>query len=238
MPRRFPDRVNETLGVCLKRGPAHEVRAFGRRLQYPADAVCVRPAGCVWSTAETGLVGFLSLDIQPTILAHAAFTGPMGFSSRSSLPDLVAVAAALRSSAHPLVKETALTELVNALLDARLIATRELEPAASHRTVKRARELLIEELNTPPSLTELARELGCNHFVLLRAFRREMGVPPHAFVLRVRIERARQLLARGNEVTEVAHALGFADQSHFTRHFKRVVGLAPGAYQRHVRSIG
>lgn len=238
MQRRFPDRVNETLGVCLKRGPAHEVRAFGRPLQYPADAVCVRPAGCVWSAAETGAVGFLSLDIQPAILADAAFTGAMGFCSPASLPDLDALAAVLRSNAHLLVKETLVTELVNALLDAKLIATREWAPAASYKTAKRARELLMLRLNTPPSLTELAGELGCNQFVLLRAFRREMGVPPHAFVLRVRIERARQLLARGSEITEVAHGLGFADQSHFTRHFKRVVGLAPAAYQRRVRSVG
>jgi hypothetical protein len=66
--RTFPDRVTESLGVCLKFGPDHEVRADGRNLRYPRDTICVRPPGCVWSTAATEPVGFLSIDIEPTLL--------------------------------------------------------------------------------------------------------------------------------------------------------------------------
>jgi hypothetical protein len=63
--RRFPPRVSTTLGICLKHGPAHEVTVNGRRLVYPADAICVREPGCVWSSEPT-TVGFLSVDISPT----------------------------------------------------------------------------------------------------------------------------------------------------------------------------
>src|SRR5687767_8929609 len=62
--RSFPDRITQSLGVCLKFGPAHDVRADGRRLRYPAGAICVRPPGCVWSSAATGPTGFLSLDLD------------------------------------------------------------------------------------------------------------------------------------------------------------------------------
>jgi hypothetical protein len=63
--RRFPPRVSTTLGICLKHGPAYEVTVNGRRLVYPADAICVRGPGCVWSS-EPSTVGFLSVDISPT----------------------------------------------------------------------------------------------------------------------------------------------------------------------------
>ena len=49
-PRRFPTRVTESLGICVKTGTAHAVRADGRPLVYPADSVCVRPPGCVWES--------------------------------------------------------------------------------------------------------------------------------------------------------------------------------------------
>ena len=70
--RSFPDRVNESLGVCLKAGPEHEVRADGRALRYPGDAICVRAPGTVWSTRATGSVGFLSIDIESCLACGQA----------------------------------------------------------------------------------------------------------------------------------------------------------------------
>jgi AraC-like DNA-binding protein len=74
----------------------------------------------------------------------------------------------------------------------------------------------------PPSTT----------FALLRAFRDETGLPPHAYLNQLRVRRARRLLDGGLAPALVAVQAGFADQAHLTRHFKRVVGLPPGAYQR------
>lgn len=71
-----------------------------------------------------------------------------------------------------------------------------------------------------------------NKYHLLRAFRAETGLPPHAYLLHARIGRARSLIARGMSALEVAFETGFADQAHFTRTFKRLVGLTPGHYQR------
>src|SRR5262245_57007810 len=60
--RGFPTRVSEGLGICLKSGPAHGVISDGRALSYPADAICVRYPGCVWSS-EVTTGGFVSIDI-------------------------------------------------------------------------------------------------------------------------------------------------------------------------------
>ena len=69
-------------------------------------------------------------------------------------------------------------------------------------------------------------------FALLRAFRSETGLPPHAYLNQLRVRLARRLLDDGLAPAMVAAEAGFADQAQLTRHFKRVVGVPPGAYQR------
>lgn len=97
--------------------------------------------------------------------------------------------------------------------------------------VAAARAILHERLVDPPSLRDLAAEAGAPPFVLLRAFRAATGLPPHTYLNQQRVRRARELLDDGTPPAEVAVCTGFADQAHLTRHFKRVVGVPPGAYQ-------
>jgi AraC-like DNA-binding protein len=97
--------------------------------------------------------------------------------------------------------------------------------------VRAAREILHESLLEPPSLEALADSVGVGAFRLLRAFRAATGLPPHAYLNQVRVREARRLLDAGLRPAEVAARTGFADQAHFTRHFKRTVGVPPGAYR-------
>jgi AraC-like DNA-binding protein len=94
------------------------------------------------------------------------------------------------------------------------------------------RDLLHERIVDPPSLAELAAEVGTGQFAVLRAFRARFGMPPHAYLNQLRVRRACALLDAGTPAAQVAVAVGFADQSHLSRHFRRVVGVAPGRYQR------
>jgi AraC-like DNA-binding protein len=100
------------------------------------------------------------------------------------------------------------------------------------RVVRAAAGLLAERLIDPPSLDDLALMAGMSPFALLRAFRAETGLPPHAYLNQLRVRLARRLLDDGLAPSAVAAQAGFADQAHLTRHFKRVVGVPPGAYQR------
>jgi AraC-like DNA-binding protein len=86
------------------------------------------------------------------------------------------------------------------------------------------------------SLDVLARAVHLSKSHLVRLFRTQVGLPPHAYLLRLRISRACRLLAGGVPIAEAAHAAGFADQSHLTRHFKYYLGVTPGAYVRALRS--
>ncbi|WAL98244.1 AraC family transcriptional regulator [Streptomyces sp. Je 1-369] len=108
---------------------------------------------------------------------------------------------------------------------------------AGARTAARARTVLQESLTDPPSLERLATELGTSPFALLRAFRDMYGMPPHAWLTDARVRRARHLLDAGTSPADAAVAVGFTDQPHLNRHFTRIVGVPPGAYQRERKNV-
>jgi AraC-like DNA-binding protein len=94
---------------------------------------------------------------------------------------------------------------------------------------RRTRDRL--DTDDPPLLTDLARDLGTHPSHLVRAFRREYGLPPHRYVVGRRLDRARRLLLEGLPIAEVAVRTGFHDQSHLTRHFRALLGTTPGAFR-------
>ncbi|MYT74238.1 MULTISPECIES: AraC family transcriptional regulator [unclassified Streptomyces] len=101
----------------------------------------------------------------------------------------------------------------------------------------RAREFLEERMADPPSLEALAAELDTSPFALLRAFRDAYGMPPHTWLTSARVRAARRLLETGTAPAEAAVVVGFTDQPHLNRHFTRIVGVPPGAYQRERKNV-
>ena len=106
------------------------------------------------------------------------------------------------------------------------------EPAPSEAALQKSRDFLQANPVVDVSLRELASLSGLSPYYFVRAFRSQYGLPPHEFQLQQRIQLARRLLASGMSIAEVAAEAGFADQSHFTRKFKTLVGATPGQYQR------
>ena len=96
----------------------------------------------------------------------------------------------------------------------------------------RVRDLSDARVAEGLSLTETARALGVHPTSVVRAFTRRYGLPPHRYLTGRRIDLARRLLLAGMPAAEVATAAGFADQSHLTRHFRRMLATTPGAYSR------
>ena len=93
-------------------------------------------------------------------------------------------------------------------------------------------EIDIEVLMSTPLLVQLsgASDHRRSRFQVVRVFRARYGLPPHTYQLCSRIARARALLRAGHTPAEVSALCGFADQSHFGRHFKRLVGATPARY--------
>ncbi|WP_415941058.1 AraC family ligand binding domain-containing protein [Streptomyces sp. 067-1] len=103
------------------------------------------------------------------------------------------------------------------------------------RVARVVRDRLADELLAPPSLAALATDLGLSRYQLLRAFRTATGMPPYAWLAQHRVARARGLLDAGLRPAEVAALVGFADQAHLTRWFRRVLGVTPAAYRNSVQ---
>ncbi|RRV10623.1 AraC family transcriptional regulator [Pseudomonas sp. v388] len=96
----------------------------------------------------------------------------------------------------------------------------------------RARDYLHANFRRDVGMDELALATGVDRFRLTRAFRAAFGLPPHAYLVQLRLSRARRLLAQGVWPADAAIEVGFADQSHLGRWFLRVYGLTPAAYRK------
>ncbi len=95
------------------------------------------------------------------------------------------------------------------------------------------KEVLSENLDGEVSVAALARECGLSLSYFTRAFRTSTGVPPHRWLMHRRIDKAKDLLRNPNQsLSDIALTCGFADQSHFTAAFTRIVGASPGAWRR------
>ena len=82
------------------------------------------------------------------------------------------------------------------------------------------------------SLTELANYINVSPWHFLREFKKHTGLPPHSWLVQLRLQKARQLLKQGWSIAATAHACGFSDQSHFNRHFKKAMGTTPTQYMQ------
>ena len=123
---------------------------------------------------------------------------------------------------------------VDAVVEDALASLRALERAESHtsRAVRVVLRLLGEHLGERLTLEQLSSYAGIDKYHLARRFRAEVGLSPYAYLLRLRISRAKELLRLGWSASLVASEVGFYDQSQMTRHFARVVGVPPALYSR------
>ncbi|MBB5293578.1 AraC family transcriptional regulator [Deinococcus metallilatus] len=118
------------------------------------------------------------------------------------------------------------------LLQLAVPAARPLSLRPEKGGILRARDLLEADLSASPSLEVLAgvANLSPTHF--LRAFRETCGLTPHAYLVQRRVQQAARLLEGGERPGQVAQSVGFVDQSHLNRHFKRLLGVTPAHYRR------
>ena len=81
-------------------------------------------------------------------------------------------------------------------------------------------------------MEDLAKIVGISKYYFCRLFKKAIGLPPHQYIVRRRIERAKKLLKYSDLTTvEIALECGFAHQSHLSRHFKRIVGVSPRQFR-------
>lgn len=122
-----------------------------------------------------------------------------------------------------------LSELVSRLTQT---APAAVPPPVEPRRIRVVREHLASHLTAPASLDQLSDLVGVSPFYLQRTFKAATRMSPREYLMDLRIRRARQLLREGQSPRAVGAAVGFFDQSHFTRAFRKLTGVTPGAYGR------
>jgi AraC-like DNA-binding protein len=227
----------EVVVTMLVAGNDYRYRYHGATLPTPPGTVVIAEPGEVY-TAIPDVAGYevAILDLDPRQLPRYA----AGFSWRTpvstSAPLQTAIASLLGAfgdaAATSLLLEERFQEFRDALSAAFLGLPETTRANSSDGAgVRRALEMLqglYAEKVTVDDLTEASR-LPKPRF--LRAFKRQVGLPPHAYQLRLRVDYARRLMAAGASISEAALAVGFCDQSHLHRHFRRVWDMAPRGYK-------
>ncbi len=96
----------------------------------------------------------------------------------------------------------------------------------------RIRDYLHDNMECDILIQDISTEMGYDRYHLTRAFKNTFGISPHAYLIQLRLAKARLLLAKGHTPANVAHRFCFADQSHLGRWFKRAYRLSPAAYRK------
>lgn len=104
--------------------------------------------------------------------------------------------------------------------------------ARQPRTVSIVKQMLHDSCGDAISIGDLAMETGVSETQVIRSFTASVGLAPHAYLIALRIERAKVLIRRGHPLADVAFMAGFSDQSHLNRHFRRITSLTPGQFAR------
>ena len=96
--------------------------------------------------------------------------------------------------------------------------------------IQRALRQIEQHLGQPLSLADLADTAGLSVWRFATVFRQQVGLSPHRYICRLRVERAQLLMRQGMPTAIAASEAGFYDQSHLSRHFKVWCGMTPGQY--------
>lgn len=242
----YPRHSHDYYVICLIDRGRQSFTHEGRKYFTPAAGVILINPGAVHTGEAVDAGGFAMRCLYPTV-AHmqAAVFGLNGrhlelpLFTRVRVDDgwvhthVAALHAALTQGASALERESAFTWTLAQLIG-RYGEARARQPALGDErdAVRRARRYIDERFAEGVSLAEIAAHVALSPYHLLRAFRAEIGLPPHAYLNGVRIRQAERLIAAGKPLAEVAAETGFSSQSHLTRHFKRLIGVTPGQYAR------
>jgi AraC family transcriptional regulator len=252
-----PPLTHHSLLLFLHAPREFELQCDGinRVVPPPAGSILMVPAGSPaqyrWGDHSDSLHVFLDPEVVAQVAAEAFDLDP---ARTSVLPldglDLPQLRAAMLAVNEELTADAAggrlAAESLANLLAVHLIRNasvprppaRRTDGALSRGRLRAVVEYVEEHLDASLTLAQMAAAAHLSAFHFARQFRAATGLPPHQYVIARRVERAKELLQAGTDVSlaDIALGAGFSDQSQFCRHFKRQVGVTPRQFGKSSRT--
>jgi AraC-like DNA-binding protein/mannose-6-phosphate isomerase-like protein (cupin superfamily) len=240
--RSFPRHVHDEYVIGTMTEGAERLSIRGQEyVAAEGDLILIEPGEPHSNrSAGTGSFGYVVMYVPVPLMARAVrdFDGKAGPlpSFREPVarmkglgPRLLDTHRRLSGPSERLEQESAFLLFLSELLREPLLGG-EVRLAAEQCRIRLAREYLDDRYKESISLHQLSGVAGVSPFHFLRSFREQVGLPPAAYQTHRRVAAAKHLLGHGCSIAEAAAEVGFADQSHLTRHFQRIVGTTPGRY--------
>jgi AraC-like DNA-binding protein len=232
----FPRHMHEGYSIGLVQRGVNRFACAGTRWAARPGALCVmNPAQVHSGEADDEGWAYTNLFLEPDALNSAlgrqAGASPVVF--RQHIIDDACAVAHFTALAHASIPgcDAMAGQCAHTLLLARLgrlasgVAS---DSTASASAIARVRDLLDTVCDRSVTLAELARVADMETCHLVRSFTATVGIAPYAYHLNRRLQRAQRMIAAGSLLADTALATGFTDQAHFTRHFRRFLGITPG----------
>ncbi|CAN7163912.1 AraC family transcriptional regulator [Rhizobium sp. LjRoot98] len=226
------------LGLTLQGVQAFRYRGMVRYSQ-PGNIIVLHPDELHDGGAGTdeGL-RYRMMYLPPEMLAEALGDTPRGLpfvpspviADRTFAAHLAGVMHDLDGAIGGLQLDEMLTGIADALLRHSDGGGKARMKRADQTAIRRACDFLQAHSDRQVNSDELEAITGLDRFTLARQFRAALGTSPHRYLVMRRLERARAMIGNGKSLVEIALDTGFADQAHFTRHFKKTHGMTPGRW--------
>ena len=240
----FAPHVHEELVVVVTEAGAGRFLSAGTRDLLPPRAVVVFNPGVPHEGGVLDARGwhYRAMYVGPDAFERLSETvfersGVIPFFPRNILDDtalaerILAVHRGLEVRDTRLARETTLLETLVPLLDRHARPRPNLRNLGDERgPMRRVVAVMSDRLVEDLSVGDLAAVAGMSEFHFIRAFRKALGLPPHAYLTQLRLRAARDLLRERRSLADAALGAGFYDQSHLTKHFKRTYGITPAQY--------
>jgi len=233
--RKLPSHTHESAFFCLLLRGSYSEQAGGRRMDYGPFTVGYHPPGTRHSD-EIGQSGahFFSIEVAEKWLAHAREYAP-SFNPTTQLCGGEIVWLAMKLHRKHRAKEVSSPLTIEGIVLEMLAETakpRHVEEHGRPRWLARAMDFLQSRFSENLTLEQVAVEVGVHPVHLSRVFRKTYHTTLGEYLNGLRVEFAFEQLKNPEvDLSELALAAGFADQSHFTRVFKRITGNTPGAFR-------
>jgi AraC-like DNA-binding protein len=240
---RFDRHFHESYSIGLVMDGANVFAYRGREVEVEAGAICLADPGEVHDGGRSGcsweyVNAFPPADLMKAVAEDAGLPGPPAFAAARIVdPECTSE---LRRWLQLLFDEGAETaeveqagfEALGSLIARHAEGARGILGAVPDGHIaRRALEALHDGWSEVLTLEDLAKASGSSRFGVIRAVSAATGLTPHAYLIQLRVTRAKELIRAGTSLAEAALACGFADQAHLTRAMKRRWGATPGAFK-------